>query len=78
MPNLRQLVIAAEDPARLAAFYSDVFELEKIDDADGAVFLSDGTFNLAIAAEPDGQKQGIRMLCFDTTRWSPCAKDWRP
>jgi len=68
MPNLRQLVIAAEDPARLAAFYSDVFELEKIDEANGAVFLSDGVFNLAITTEPDDQKQGIRMLCFDTTR----------
>ena len=42
MPQLRQLVIAAEDPGRLAAFYQEVFELEKIEEAKGAVFLSDG------------------------------------
>ena len=40
MPQLRQLVIAAEDPIRLSAFYQDVFELDRIDEAEGAVFLS--------------------------------------
>ena len=51
MPQLRQLVIAAEDPGRLAAFYQEVFELEKIEEAKGAVFLSDGAFNLALVPE---------------------------
>ena len=32
MSQLRQLVIAAEDPGRLAGFYQEVFELEKIDE----------------------------------------------
>lgn len=70
MPQLRQLVIAAEEPIRLAAFYQEVFELEKIDERKGAVFLSDGVFNLALVAEPDGQKrgQGLRQLSFDTVR----------
>jgi catechol 2,3-dioxygenase-like lactoylglutathione lyase family enzyme len=68
MPQLRQLVIAAEDPNRLSAFYQDVFELEKIEAAKDAVILSDGVFSLALVAEPDAQKQGLRILGFDTVR----------
>jgi catechol 2,3-dioxygenase-like lactoylglutathione lyase family enzyme len=68
MPQLRQLVIAAEDPSRLAAFYQDVFELEKIDEIKGAAFLSDGVFNLALAPESEPRKQGFRHLSFDTAR----------
>jgi catechol-2,3-dioxygenase len=68
MPQLRQLVIAAEDPSRLANFYQEVFELEKVEESQGAVFLSDGRFNLALVPEADAAKQGFRHLSFDTTR----------
>ena len=68
MSQLRQLVIAAEDPDNLAGFYQDVFELEKIDQSQGAIFLSDGTFNLGLLPEADPTKLGFRHLGFDTTR----------
>ncbi|HSK29419.1 MAG TPA: VOC family protein [Candidatus Limnocylindria bacterium] len=68
MPQLRQLVIAAEDPHRVSAFYQVVFELENIDEAKDRVILSDGVFSLALVAEPDPQKQGFRNLGFDTVR----------
>jgi catechol 2,3-dioxygenase-like lactoylglutathione lyase family enzyme len=68
MPHLRQLVIGAEDPGRLAAFYQQVFELEKIDEIKGSIFLSDGTFNLALVTEPESDKQGLKHLSFDTAR----------
>lgn len=68
MAQLRQLVIAAEDPARLCGFYREVFELDKIDEARGAMFLSDGVFNLALVPESEPQKQGLRHLGFDTVR----------
>ncbi len=68
MPQLRQLVIAAEQPSRLSEFYREVFGLEKIEESKDAVFLSDGVFNLALIAEPDGQKQGLRHLSFETVR----------
>jgi catechol-2,3-dioxygenase len=68
MPQLRQLVIAAEDPSSLANFYQSVFELDKIDEAEGAVFLSDGVFNLALVSEADPRKQGFKHLSFDTVR----------
>ena len=48
MSQLRQLVIAAEDPVRLAGFYQEVFDLEKIDENAAVVFLSDGTFSLSL------------------------------
>jgi catechol 2,3-dioxygenase-like lactoylglutathione lyase family enzyme len=68
MPQLRQLVIAAEDPNRLSAFYQEVFELEKIEEAKDTVILSDGVSSLALVSEPDAQKQGLRNLGFDTVR----------
>jgi catechol-2,3-dioxygenase len=68
MPQLRQLVIAAEDPGRLAAFYQEVFELEKIEEAKGAVFLSDGVFSLVLVPEVEPHKQGLKHLSFETVR----------
>jgi catechol-2,3-dioxygenase len=68
MPHLRQLVIAAENPERLAKFYQEVFDLEKIEENQGALFLSDGTFNLGLLPEPDAEKCGFRHLGFDTAR----------
>ena len=68
MPHLRQLVIGAEDPGRLSAFYQQVFDLEKIDEIKSSIFLSDGTFNLALVAEPESNKQGLKHLSFDTAR----------
>ena len=46
MPRLRRLAIAAEDPTKLAAFYQEVFELDRIGGREEAIFLSDGSFNL--------------------------------
>ena len=45
MAVFRQLLIAAQDPRRLALFCCQVFELEKIDEGQEIVFLSDGVFN---------------------------------
>ena len=68
MPQLRQLVIAAEIPERLAKFYQEVFDLEKIEENQGALFLSDGIFNLGLIPEPDPEQRGFRHLGFDTVR----------
>jgi predicted enzyme related to lactoylglutathione lyase len=62
MAQLRRLAIAAEDPARLAAFYQEVFELERIGDEEEAVFLSDGSFNLALL--PNARRQVERLKRF--------------
>jgi hypothetical protein len=65
MPQLRRLASTAEDPLKLAAFYQKVFELNQIGDAKGAVFLCDGTFNLALLPETGGTAKGIKGLGFD-------------
>ena len=52
MAKLRHLAIATDDPDRTAQFYIDVFEFQKIREAEGkwgyGHILSDGTINLAI------------------------------
>ena len=73
MPNLRQLVIAAEDPERLAKFYQEVFDLEKIDDNQGALFLSDGIFNLGLLPEtgPGQVRLSLSWLRYRAGRVDP-------
>jgi catechol 2,3-dioxygenase-like lactoylglutathione lyase family enzyme len=68
MPELRRLGIAAADPRRLAAFYQEVFELENIGEEKGTIVLSDGTFNLALAAAGDSDPRGFRYIGFQTAR----------
>ena len=68
MPQLRQLVIAAEDPGRLARFYQEVFDLDRIEENQGALSLSDGVFNLSLLPEADPEKRGFRHIGFDTFR----------
>ena len=68
MPQLRRLSISAENPATLVAFYREVFELEQIGEAGGAVFLSDGTFNLALLPGKEGTATGLKGLGFETAQ----------
>jgi catechol 2,3-dioxygenase-like lactoylglutathione lyase family enzyme len=68
MPQLRRLAISAEDPVKLAGFYRDVFELAQIGAVGGAIFLSDGTFNLALLPAGDAMAPGLSGLGFETSR----------
>lgn len=68
MGQLRQLVIGAEDPLRLAQFYREVFELDTIGQTDSGLSLSDGIFHLALVREDERQRQGLRLMGFDTVR----------
>ena len=55
MPKLRHLAIRTEDTGNLAAFYKDVFEMQilhKDRDEGGAIYMTDGYFNLAISSQP--------------------------
>jgi len=49
-PRLRHLAIFASDPARVAKFYKNVFEMEivRVSPGSNAHFLTDGHINLAI------------------------------
>ena len=49
MPKIRHLAIKTKDPARLAKFYGDVFDMKVINtERSGAVYMSDGYLTLAI------------------------------
>jgi catechol-2,3-dioxygenase len=47
MPKIKHLAIRTEDTGKLAQFYMDVFEMQMLHKG-GAIFLTDGYFNLAI------------------------------
>jgi catechol 2,3-dioxygenase-like lactoylglutathione lyase family enzyme len=66
MPQLRRLAISVENPAKLVDFYREVFELEQISEVGGAVFLSDGVFNLALLPGQDVMATGLKGLGFET------------
>jgi catechol 2,3-dioxygenase-like lactoylglutathione lyase family enzyme len=68
MPELRRLAIVAESPTRLSAFYETTFDLEKIGEQDGAVFLSDGDFNLALIPQREDLGRGLSYLGFQMAR----------
>jgi catechol 2,3-dioxygenase-like lactoylglutathione lyase family enzyme len=68
MPQLRRLGIAAEDPAKLAAFYQKVFDLETVGEETGGVFLSDGSFNLALLPTTENGARGLSYLGFEAAR----------
>lgn len=74
MPQLRQLVIHAEDPPRLADFYRRVFELETVEEGDRHVSLSDGVFQLVLLREPENARRGLRSMGFETVRIESLAK----
>lgn len=52
MAKIRHLALAVPDPEKAAAFYEKVFELERVGHTESplatGVYLSDGTFNLAL------------------------------
>ena len=63
MAKIRHLAIRTEDTGRLAQFYADVFGLEVLHKAKtegGAIFLTDGYFNLAIL--PNNEQQSPNGL----------------
>lgn len=52
MAKIRHLALAVPDPEKAAAFYEKVFDLERVGHTESelatGVYLSDGTFNLAL------------------------------
>ena len=49
-PQIRHIAIFVRDPAKIAKFYQDVFEMELLGEpaASGAHYVSDGTVTLAL------------------------------
>ena len=62
MAKLRHLAIQVPDLEKSAAFYQEVFELDRVNKVDtpfgNAVVLSDGIMNLTLLQFPEGTKGG--------------------
>jgi catechol 2,3-dioxygenase-like lactoylglutathione lyase family enzyme len=49
MAKIRHIALTTKDPAKVAAFYKEAFDMEEVRRSpNGAVFLTDGYINLAI------------------------------
>ena len=47
-PKIRHLAMFARNPAKLAKFYEDVFQMKRVHSRENAYFLTDGYLNVAI------------------------------
>jgi catechol 2,3-dioxygenase-like lactoylglutathione lyase family enzyme len=66
MPKIRHLAIKTKDPARLAKFYSEVFDMKIIHTSNsGGTYLSDGYLTLALLPNRgDAAPSGINHFGF--------------
>ncbi len=66
MAKLRHLAIVTTDPAKLASFYEQVFEMEVLHTAEnGSVFMTDGYMNLALLLnKAEGKPSGLNHFGF--------------
>ena len=68
MAKIRHIAIMSEDPSKLAGFYKITFGLEEVhrhhtSEGDEAIYLSDGTINLALIPAR-GRPEGIHHFGF--------------
>lgn len=66
MAKIRHLAIITTDPAKLAEFYEQVFDLEVQHRADnGSVFMTDGYLNIALLLnKAEGKPSGLNHFGF--------------
>ena len=67
MPKLRRISIVTLDPERLARFYEEVFEMNRVPNLKGeAIYLSDGYFNLTLVPNrAEGKPSGLNHFGFE-------------
>jgi len=69
-PAIRHVGIKTEDPDRLAQFYKFVFSMKEVGRREisktntKAIYLSDGTINLALVSNPPLSRPGIQLMGF--------------
>ena len=70
-PAVRQVILQADDPAAVAAFFKDKLELdEESTGPDGAVSLGDGHVHLAVVPQGTGAKRGIQAIGLQVDDWA--------
>jgi len=78
VPAVRQVVLQADDPRALAAFYTEKLDLrEEGTGADGAVGLGDGYIHLAVVPQGLLPKRGIQAIGIQVEDWAAVAERFR-
>jgi predicted enzyme related to lactoylglutathione lyase len=64
--KIRHIALRAEDPAKLATFYEEVFDMKVVgrNEGSGSVFMSDGYLNLAILHNRHEMPPGLNHFGF--------------
>lgn len=62
MPSIRHVAIKCENPAIVADFYKNVFELKEVWRRNSNVYMSDGLFSLVLLKTQEGEKPGYQPL----------------
>jgi len=71
VPAIRQVIVQADDPAAVAAFFTEKLELqEEGTDAEGGVALGDGHVHLAIVPQGLTAKRGIQAIGIQVEDWA--------
>jgi len=65
MPKIRHVAIACSQPEKMAEFYKGAFGMKQVHGLGGAVYLSDGSFNLALNKLYIGREPGIYHFGFE-------------
>lgn len=65
MPKIRHIAIASSNREKLAEFYKQAFGMKQVQGEGGAIYLSDGSINLALNPQYAGREPGLYHLGFE-------------
>jgi catechol-2,3-dioxygenase len=65
MPMIRHIAIASSNREKLAAFYKQAFGMKEVKGEGGAIYLSDGSINLASNEQYAGREAGLYHFGFE-------------
>ncbi len=65
MPRIRHLAIVSPERDKLVDFYKKAFGMREVEGEGGAVYLSDGSMNLALIQQYPGRAAGLYHFGFE-------------
>ena len=65
MPRIRHIAIASSDREKLATFYKQAFGMKEVKGEGGAIYLTDGSINLALNEQYAGREAGLYHFGFE-------------
>jgi len=65
MSRIRHIAIVSPQREKLAEFYKKAFGMKQVEGEGGAIYLSDGSMNLALIAQYPGRDAGLYHLGFE-------------